>query len=67
MGDLNGHHQEWLGSKTTNRRGVVAFDFSTESGCNQLVVDPSHARGGTLDILMTDVSDLVLVIVSAPI
>ena len=26
VGDLNGHHQEWLGSSTTNRHGVAAFD-----------------------------------------
>ena len=26
--DLNGHHQEWLGSTTTNRHGVAAFDFT---------------------------------------
>ena len=48
VGDLNGHHQEWLGSSTTNRHGVVAFDFATVSGCNQLVVGP---RGGTLDVM----------------
>ena len=36
--DLNGHHQEWLGSTTTNRHGVAAFDFATVSGCDQLVV-----------------------------
>ena len=29
VGDLNGRHQEWLGSMTTNRHGVAAFDFST--------------------------------------
>ena len=29
VGDLNGHHQEWLGSMTTNRHGVAAFDFAT--------------------------------------
>ena len=28
VGDLNGHHQEWLRSTTTNRHGVAAFDFS---------------------------------------
>ena len=28
-GDLNGHHQEWLGSTTTNRHGVAAFEPST--------------------------------------
>ena len=64
VGDLNGHHQEWLGSMTTNCHGVAAFDFATVSGCDQLVVSPTHARGGTLD-LMTDVPDLVGVAVIA--
>ena len=32
-----------------------------------LAVGPTHARGGTLDILMTDVPDLVRVVVVAPI
>ena len=61
VGDFNGHHQEWLGSTTTNRHGVAAFDFATVSCCDQLVVGPTHARGGTLDLLMTDVHDLVRV------
>ena len=52
---LNGHHQEWLGSTTTNRHGVAALDFATVSGCDQLVVGITHASGGTLDLLMTDV------------
>ena len=63
----NGHHQVWLGSTTTNRHGVTAFDFATVSGCDQLVVGPTDARGGTLDLLMTDVFDLVRVAVVAPI
>ena len=29
VGDLNGHHQEWLGSTTTNRYGDAASDFET--------------------------------------
>ena len=28
-------------------------------GCDQLAVNPTHARGGTLDLLMTDAPDLV--------
>ena len=67
MDDSNGHHQEWLGSTTANRHGVAAFDFATVSGCDQLVVSPARARGGTLDLLMTDVPDLVRVSVVAPI
>ena len=67
VGDLNDHHQEWLGYTTTNRHGVAAFDFVTLSGCDELVVSPTHARGGTLDLLMTDNPDLVRVAVIAPI
>ena len=59
VGYLNGHHQEWVGSTTTNRHGVVALDFATALGCDQLVIGPTHARGGTLGLLMTDVRDLV--------
>ena len=33
---------KWLGSTTTNRRGVAACDFATVSGCDQLVVGPMH-------------------------
>ena len=32
VGDLNCHHQEWLGSTTTNIHGVAAYDFATVSG-----------------------------------
>ena len=64
---LNGHHQEWLGSTTTNRHGVAACDFATVSGCDQLVFGPTHARGRTPDFLMTDVTDLVRDAAVAPI
>ena len=67
VGDLNGQHQEWLGSTTTNRHGVAAFDFATVSGCDQLIVGPTHTCGGTLDLLMTDIPDLVRVAVVEPI
>ena len=40
--DLNGHHQERLGSTTTNRHGVAALDFATVSGCDQLVSQPAQ-------------------------
>ena len=55
-----------LGSTSTNRHGVAALDFAAVSGCDQLVIGPTHALGGTLDLLITDVSDLVRVAVVAP-
>ena len=58
--EVNGYHQEWLSSAATNRHGVAPFDFATVSAC------PTHARGGTLDLLMAVVSDVVRVAVVAP-
>ena len=40
---------------------VAAFNFEIVSGCVELVVGPTNACGGTLDLLMTDVPDLVRV------
>ena len=67
VGDLDENHQEWLGFTTTDHHGIAAFLFTTVSGFDQLVVGPSHARGEALDLLMTDVPDLVRVAVAAPI
>ena len=67
VGALNGYHREWLGSTTMNRHGVTAFDFASVSGCDQLVVGSTHACGGTLEILMTFVPDLIRVALVAPI
>ena len=67
VGDLNGHHQGWLGSTTTKSQGIAAFDVATVSCCHQLVVGPTNTRGGTLDLLMTEVPALVRVAVVAPI
>ena len=66
VGDLNGHDQDWLGSTTTNHHGVVTLDLATVSGCDQRMTCPTHARGGTLDLLITDVTGLVWVTVIAP-
>ena len=65
VSDLNGHHQDWLVSTTTNRHGVAAFDCVRlrSVGCRP---NPCM-RGGTLDFHMTDVPDLVRVNVVAPI
>ena len=41
VGNMNGHHQKWLGSTTINRHGLAAFEFATVSGCKQLVVGPT--------------------------
>ena len=56
-----------VGIETANHLGVAAVDFSTVSGCHQFFVCQTHARGGTLDLLMTDVLDLAWFVVVTPI
>ena len=60
----------WSGScssTTTIRHGVAIYDLASVSGGDQLVVGQTHARGGTLDPLMTDFADLVRVAFVAPV
>ena len=59
IGDLHGYHKEWLGSSTTKDHGVAAIDFATASSYDQLVIGPTHVRGRTPELIMTDVADLV--------
>ena len=66
-GDLNAHHSEWLGSPRTNVHGVAAFDFASSAGCLQIVNEPTHVAGGTLDLVLTDIPDLVTVVVGCPV
>ena len=63
--DLNGHHQEWLGSMTTNCHGVAAIE--TVSGCDKLVVGLTYAYDRMFDLHLIDVPDLVCFAVVAPI
>ena len=46
---------------------ALTFTICLSCVFHQLVVGTTHARGGTLDLLMIDVPDLVRVAVVAPI
>ena len=54
-------------NNNNNNNLVAAFDFATVYDFDRLDVGPTHARGGTLDLPITDVPDLVRVAVLAPI
>ena len=67
VGDANSHHSEWLESVShTDRHGLDALDFCNQSGCEQLVPCPNHIAGNRLDLVMTDVPDIVNVVVGTP-
>ena len=68
VGDFNAHHREWLNSVSpTDCHGLRAVDFSTESGCDQLIQRPTHRSGNTLDLIFTDVPEVVTSNVGIPI
>ena len=66
VGGLNSHHQECMVGFYDHEPSWSCLWLRNCLGCDQLVVGPTHALGGTLD-LMTDVPDLVRVAVVAPI
>ena len=53
-------------SLSTDRLGHDALDFSNQSGCEQLVLCPTHIAGNRLDLVMTDAPDIVDVFVGTP-
>ena len=67
MGDFNCHHSDWLGSDRTDAHGRAAYDFVSVTNCSQLVRGPTHTDGGTLDLVMSDVPELIDVVVGSPI
>ena len=67
VGDANAHHSEWLESVSpTDRHGRDALNFCNLSPCEQLVSGPTHIAGNRLDLVMTDVPDMVDVVVGTP-
>ena len=67
VGDANAHRSECLESVSpTGRHGRDDLDFCNLSGCEQLVHGPTHIAGIRLDLVMTDVPDVVDVVVGTP-
>ena len=53
-GDMNTHHEEWLGASTMTMHVRAAFDFESSSGYEQMFTEPTHIDGGVLDLVRTD-------------
>ena len=46
---------------------ISARDFASSSGCEQMITEPTHIDGGVLDLVLTDVPDVVVVRVGSPV
>ena len=51
---------------TTNFHGRAPRDFASSSGSEQMTTEPTHTYGGILDLVLTDVPDLVWVRFDSP-
>ena len=61
VGDVNAHQSEWQESVShTDQYGRDALNFCNLSGCELLVLCFTHISGDRLDLVMTDVPDIVL-------
>ena len=68
IGDFNAHHREWLNSiSPTDIHGIRALDFTSETGCDQLVEGSTHRSGNCLDLLFSDTPGVVSCRVGGPI
>ena len=67
VSDAIAHHPEWLESVSpTDRHGRDAFDFCNLSGCELLVLCPTHIACNRLNLVMTDVDDIVDLVIGTP-
>ena len=50
----------------TDRHGIAAFNFVNLSGCIEFMKEPTHKRGNSLNLLLTDVPGVVDLLVGSP-
>ena len=63
IGDFNAHHKEFLNSiSQTDCHSLRALDFSSESGCDQIIHNPTHRSGSCLDLIFTDTPGVLLLV-----
>ena len=68
IGDFNAHHKEWLNSiSQTDCHGLRALDFSSESGCDQIIHSLTHRSGNCFDLIFADTPGVVAGNVGSPV
>ena len=59
VGDVHAHQGKWIGLSTTIVHGRAARDFTSSSGCEKMVKEPTYIDEDVLDLVPTDDPDLV--------
>jgi hypothetical protein len=65
IGDFNMHGIDWEKTQAIDARGRELLETATEEGLQQLVNFPTHTKGNTLDLLLTNCPDKILEVTDA--
>ena len=60
IGDFNLSNTNWANNRANDNKGCLFLDKIVESGLEQLVDFPTHIRGNTLDICLSNWPDLFI-------
>ncbi len=59
------HGIDWEKTQAIDARGRELLETATEEGLQQLVNFPTHTKGNTLDLLLTNCPDKILEVTDA--
>ena len=65
IGDFNMPGIDWENAQARDARGRELLETATEEGLQQLVNFPTHTKGNTLDLLLTNCPDKILGVTDA--
>jgi endonuclease/exonuclease/phosphatase family metal-dependent hydrolase len=65
IGDFNMPGIDWENTQARDVRGRELLETATEKGLQQLVNFPTHTKGNTLDLLLTNCPDKILGVTDA--
>ena len=64
---MNVHHEEWLWCFPVNLHGRAARHFASSSSWEQMITEATYIDGGVIDLVPTNVPDVVGVWVGLPV
>ena len=59
IGDMNVHHERWLGSGSTSQAGEALREVCSVIGLKQMVRGATHEAGNRLDLVLTSIGDVL--------
>ena len=62
IGDINLPHIDWLGEGAADAQGKELYNTVLEENLAQLILFPTHDKGNTLDLLITNMANNIILV-----